>query len=215
MLTVSSLHINHHLQLWGVTALFSFVRTQHKLGQMVAEYALVLVCIYPIYNLIKRAASGDVFARSSFANNGCEWAVGVLYGLAVGLVARGVVLVGDDPPALSMHGQVVQSVAAAMLWGVSIALAALLIDSWDDSCGTTDTVKRDPAREVVTVLLVVPPVIVAGLAVIATRRWSRTQGPSSRSPLPRGVGLSADGFIPHRTPNLSPNSRASSSTSTV
>ena len=49
------------------------------------------VAIYPLYNILKRAIlHARSFAASSFANNGAEWAIGFLLGLAAGHALAGV-----------------------------------------------------------------------------------------------------------------------------
>lgn len=68
--------------------MFHLTRGRAKWLFQLAPFALT---IYPAYNLIKRfVKSSDVFAGSSFANNGFEWAVGFMVGLAMGQVVTSI-----------------------------------------------------------------------------------------------------------------------------
>ena len=55
---------------------------------LVVRGSAVLAVVYPVYNIVKRAAkSGSSFAASSFANNGAEWGMGALLSLSASLLA--------------------------------------------------------------------------------------------------------------------------------
>lgn len=69
-------------------------RAAAKVGAAnIVRLASCVVAVYPIYNIIKRAAQGaSGFAASSFANNGAEWAMGFVLGLSVGIAGQAVLV---------------------------------------------------------------------------------------------------------------------------
>lgn len=186
------------LQLWGATAIFTWVRVRRVELQVAAEYLSVLVIVYPGYNLIKRAARSDVFSRSSFGQNSCEWAFGVLYGTAVGALLQAATQTREV--VATWHGQFAQVVSAGLLWCVSVALSVLMINTWDDACNDGDPIRRDPVRRLAAVLLVAPPIAAAAFSAYATRRWHQR---------PRDTTFGADGKVhPSADPSIVPPGRS-------
>ena len=108
------------------------------------------VAVYPIYNVIKRAAkSASGFASSSFANNGAEWAMGFMLGVSAGVAAQAVaaaregavspspriavVITAGKRSRLDMACGTARLVAGASLCLIALLAAILLGASWDNT----------------------------------------------------------------------------------
>ena len=154
--------------------------------------ASCMVAVYPIYNLLKRAARGaSSFASSSFANNGAEWATGFLIGLSVGIAGQAIAAVGrrgdgvrfsgapsaDDSPPVAPRGEyyvdtavrVLRLLAGGALCLASAVVAVLMGVSWDNSVAKPD--RGDSVDEIILALMLAVPA--SGVIVWITYRSGR------------------------------------------
>jgi len=138
------------------------------------------VAVYPVYNLIKRAARGaSGFAASSFANNGTEWAVGFVLGLSVGAVvtfsppyappsaANGrndaidaITMKLDRKSNKALVAVDALRIAAGVILCLASLLAAVLMGaSWDDTA--YDPTREDALDVVMLIVFLAVPVCAA------------------------------------------------------
>lgn len=149
----------------------------------------VCMCIYPIYNFVKRAIrSWEVFASSSYCNNSFEWAWGFLVGLALGnlltiliklVVAMKLwrrrqltedvlkksegqpwILGMQEPARFQIFLNGVQWIIGLCFMASVVAAAALIGVTWHNCLeGTNDCVNRGAISPEVVVVFVMVPMV--------------------------------------------------------
>jgi hypothetical protein len=133
------------------------------------EFTSASMSIYPTYNFVKRVLkSADNFATSSFMNNGTEWSLGFLLGLAFGVLSTSLL----EYRFLKSH------INNSSIINNELGTEGVFFEAFDDtslSGKTSHLVLKKMIQVIVSCLIAMFTFSVIGAAILIPLTWNRCQ----------------------------------------